>query len=138
LRLEQLETPVRAALTTGDRAAAHLQAGLNEFLRSRLTAALSEQGHAALAAFAQTMPEIDLTAQADQDLRRFLRLQTATTATSGRGLARSLAEQIETLSATTTVAELLGLDQPVRQHPLFGFEASQLRLAALLATDPAE
>ncbi len=136
LRLEQLDTPVRAALSAGDRAAAHLQAGLNELLRSRLAAALSEQGHAALAAFAQTMPEIDLTAQADQDLRSFMRHQTATAAASGRGMARSLAEQIETLSTTTTVAELLGLDQPVRQHPSFRFEASQLRLAALLATDP--
>lgn len=137
LRLEQFDMPVRAALTAGDRAAAHLQAGLNEFLRSRLTAALSEQGHAVLAAFAQTMPEIDLTAQADQDLRSFMRQQTATASATGRGMARTLAEQIETLSTTTTVADLLGLDQPVRQHPSFRFEASQLRLAALLATDPA-
>jgi hypothetical protein len=137
LRLEQLDTPVRAALSAGDRAAAHLQAGLNELLRSRLAAALREQGHAALAAFAQTMPEIDLTAQADRDLRSVMRHQTATAAASGRGMARSLAEQIETLSTTTTVAHLLGLDQPVRQHPSFRFEASQLRLYTLLATDPA-
>ncbi|CAM4080751.1 neuraminidase-like domain-containing protein [Vreelandella rituensis] len=136
LRLEQLDTPIRAALTAGDRAASHLQASLNELLREQLTAALSEQSHTTLAAFTQSMPEIDLATQADQDLRRFMRNQVITALVSDRGIAGTLSESIDTLSTTTTLGELLGLDQPVRQHPLFSFEASQLRLSAMLATDP--
>lgn len=136
LRLERLDDTVSVLLEQTGADRDYVNETLNAYLRNQLAAVLADYDHAALAAFVQSMPSVDLAADTDTDLRTFMIKQAEAALANGAVMAEPLRASIDTLSATTTIAALLGLDQPLKLHPLFTNEANRLRLRGLLDTSP--
>lgn len=136
LRLERLDDSVSGLLATTGTDRDYVNETLNAHLRSQLAAVLADYDHAALAAFVQTMPSVDLAVEAETDLRAFMTRQAEAATAAGAAMAEWLRSSIDTLSETTTIAALLELDQPLKRHRMFTAEANRLRLRGLLDTSP--
>ena len=88
---------------------------------------------------ATTLPDIDIAVQAGVSVHSFMATQIEAVLQEGDrlGIASTLKAALPALSATTTISQLLGLESPLQDHPLFDDEAKQLSLRTLLNTSPA-
>lgn len=109
---------------------------LNDNLRNRLSVTLSTHSHKELASFVRTMPDVDIAASADKNLRSWLKEQIENSAVTGAQLRKSLDNSVLSLSTTITLNDLLLLDAKVSSHPLFSSEAIRLELCARFDTIP--
>jgi hypothetical protein len=130
----QLRHTILDTLKGEDPSKTYLNQSLNDGFRRLLSTILAEKGHGALAAFAQTMPDVDLATHAETPLRTVMASQVEAMRESNPSLARLLQETVQTLSPTTTLGQLLGVDQPVDAHPLFDAESRYLKFRGLLGT----
>jgi hypothetical protein len=109
---------------------------LNEELRRVVAEMLAEQDHGPLAAFVRVMDSVDLAAEADISLRAFVEDRVEQALSKDSAMAPILLESVQALSDTTTLGQVLDLDQAIQDHPLFQIEANRLKSRALLDTSP--
>jgi hypothetical protein len=128
----------------------HLQAGgsnkaamneaLNATLRSKLSSTLAEDGHPTVAGLVQTMDAVDIAANKDVSVQSLVASQAERALKDDPGMKPAVDAAVAKLSDTTTVGDLLGLDQPLEEHPLFQpivrNEAQKVALNSLLSTAP--
>ena len=110
---------------------------LNTALKNQLSSALTENGYTVLAGLIQNMGPVDISANKDVSLRDFVANQVQSKVQNDVVLKAAVDEAINKLSTTTTVEDLLGLNMPIKDNPLFKEDAQKAALSSLLATSPA-
>src|SRR5205823_2812713 len=133
----QLDETVLDNLNTGTDSATHINDTLNMALKTTLSSALTENGYTVLAGLIQNIDPVDITANKDVPLRTFVANQVQGKAQHDVVLKTAVDEAVNKLSTTTTVGDLLGLNMPLRDNPLFKGDAQKAALSSLLATSPA-
>ncbi len=127
--------PVSAVLAdpTVDAAAkTALSSTLNTGLKTQLESASASAGYADLAQVLSTLPAVDVVADKDLSLQDFVRKTVILPADPAAKAA--VEDAIGKLSTTTTVGQLLALDQPISANPLLSGVAGHANLATLLQT----
>src|SRR5947209_14487013 len=133
----QLDKTVLDNLNTTTDSATHIKDTLNMALKTTLSSALTENGYTVLADLIQNMDPVDITANKDVPLRTFVANQVQSKMQNDVVLKTAVDEAINKLSTTTTVGDLLDLNMPLKDNPLFKEDAQKAALSALLATSPA-
>src|SRR6266566_1814026 len=96
---------------------------LNTALKNQLSSALTENGYTVLAGLIQNMGPVDISANKDVSLRDFVANQVQSKVQNDVVLKAAVDEAINKLSTTTTVEDLLGLNMPIKDNPLFKEDA---------------
>jgi len=121
-------------LKAGAPAREYINDALNSALRATLTNAATAAGETVLANLVQEIPVVDIASQSSVTLHDFVNQQVTLPADSAdKGTATAA---IAKLSTTTTVGDLLGLNTPLQDNPLFASETNKANLDALLNTSP--
>jgi Tc toxin complex TcA C-terminal TcB-binding domain/Neuraminidase-like domain/PA14 domain/Salmonella virulence plasmid 28.1kDa A protein len=119
-------------LKAGAPAQAFINDTLNNALTSSLAGAATSAGYANLATLISAVPSVDIAANKDLSIHDFVSKEIKL---PDDPTARVVAESaIAKLSATTTIGELLGLEQPVNANPLLAGLVGHVNLATLLQT----
>lgn len=108
---------------------------LTAALKAKLSAAAASINQQVLQQLVQGMTPADIGANKDLSLRAFVTKSVKLPTDPAAKQAAQTA--IAQLSDTTTVGDLLGLDMPVNQNPLFESDVAKVNLATLLGTSPA-
>ena len=90
---------------------------LNSALTSSLSAAATSAGYANLATLISAIPSVDIAADRDLPIHAFVEREVKLP--DDRTAKVAAEEAMAKLSKTTTIGELLGLDQPLNANPLF-------------------
>jgi hypothetical protein len=107
---------------------------LNAVLRATLTSSADSRGLSALENLLESLRPGDFATDQNLSLRDFV-TKYATLPTDPA--ANKAAQQaIATLSTSTTVGQLLGLNQTIAANPIFGGIVAQTNLASLMGTSP--
>lgn len=136
LRGDRIEQHVLDLLIAGPSLSAAVEPELREMLAQLVTAALPEHELSALAPLDELLAPVDIGAEQATPLRVLV-------GDRARARAGGDAETLHALQAALallperSLGELLSLDLPVRDHPLFREAAYQAALDAILATVPA-
>ncbi len=140
------ESPIRLSADTIDHSVLDTLAadGSQAIVGETLTAALKEQLVAALAEseqseiveLIQALGSEDLRANKDTPLRVLLANQAQMIAGDNPDRRAAFEAALAGLSDQTTLGEILALDLPLRDHPLFRDAANKAALDAILATTP--
>ncbi|MFL5698674.1 MAG: neuraminidase-like domain-containing protein [Ktedonobacteraceae bacterium] len=133
----QLDKTVIDNLTVGTDSVTHIKDTLNMALKTTLSSALTENGYTILAGLIQNMDPVDITANKDVPLRTFIMNQVQSKIQNDVVLKTAVDEAVSKLSTTTTVGDLLSLNMPLKDNPLFKDDAQKAALSSLLATSPA-
>jgi len=116
----------------GAPAQAFISDALNSALTSSLASAATSAGYSNLATLISAIPSVVVAADRDLSIHAFVKREVKL---PDDPTARAAAEEaIAKLSKTTTMGELLGLDQPLNTNPLFAGLVGQVNLATLLQT----
>jgi len=107
---------------------------LNAALKSTLASALTDNGSTQLAELIQAMSPVDIAANKDVSVRAFVAKQIQDKVQSDAILKKAVDEEVRKLSDKTTIGDLLGLDKPIKDHPLFQDEVQKVALSSLLST----
>ncbi len=108
---------------------------LNAALKSELTSSAMESKNGALGNLLQTLTPADLSVEQNLSLRDFVGKHTTLPTDPAANHAAQAA--ITTLSSTTTVGALLGLNRTIEGNPIFSGMVAQTNLTTLLTTSPA-
>src|SRR5262249_46224583 len=100
---------------------------LNVFLKRRLSRAFKQSGDPLLAGLVETMPVIDVAASRAQSVRALVEQQIKASLAGDTRLERRWQEAAVKLPETLTIGTLLGLDTPLKEHPLFRNSSSVYR-----------
>jgi hypothetical protein len=109
---------------------------LNTALKGKLAAAFSPGNSPTLAALIGKLGGVDIAASKDLTIRAFVANQLMPMVAKDPAAQRALDAEVAKLSSTTTVGALLGLDKPLKDHPLFRPDVFKVDLSSLLATSP--
>jgi hypothetical protein len=127
-----LNDTVLENLKAGGHAQAFISDTLNSVLTTSLANAATSAGYADLATLISAIPPVDIAASRDLSIHAFVKREVKLPDDSA---AREAAEEaIAKLSTTTTIGDLLGLDQTVSANPLLAGLVGQVNLATLLQT----
>src|SRR5258708_22095996 len=133
----QLDKTVLDNLNATTDSATHIKDTLNTALKTTLSSAFTENGYTVLAGLIQNMDPVDIAANKDVPLRAFVANQVQSKVQNDVVLRTVVDEEINKLSTMTTVGDLLDLNVPLKDHPLFKDDAQKAALSSLLATAPA-
>jgi Putative peptidoglycan binding domain len=104
---------------------AYVQETLNTALKARLSEALAGAGHPELAQLVQATGPVDIAAVKDLSLRTFVAQLIARMLPADAPTRSAIEAALATVLETTTVGDLLALDTPIKDHPLFRAAAQQ-------------
>src|SRR5438874_834952 len=124
----QLDKTVLDNLNAGTDSATYIRDTLNTALKTTLSGALTENGYTVLADLIQNMDPVDITANKDVPLRTFVANQVQSKVQNDVVLKTAVDEAINKLSTTTTVGDLLDLNLPLKDNPLFKDDAQKAAL----------
>jgi hypothetical protein len=119
-------------LKAGAPAQAFIGNTLNSALTSSLASAATSAGYANLATLISAIPSVDIAADKDLSIHDFVSKEVRLP--DGPAARAAAEEAIAKLSTTTTIGDLLGLDQKVSDNPLLAGLVGQVNLATLLQT----
>lgn len=125
---------VRDNLKPGSPAQSFISDTLNSALKAKLADAATSAGESQLASLLQAIPAVDVAASTGLSLRDFVSKEVRLPTDPNAKAAAEAA--IAKLSSRTTVGDLLGLDEPIKDHPLFQAEVRKADLSSLLSTSP--
>ena len=125
---------VLANLAAGAPAQEFLNTTLNSALRTGLAAAATSAGQPVLASLVQTIPAVDISAQSNVTVHDFVSAEVTLPTDPTAKVADQAA--IATLSTTTTIGTLLGLNTALQDNPILAAQVNRLALATMLGTTP--
>ena len=115
---------------------AYIQNNLTAALKGKLQGALNKSNSPALASLIPKLGTVDIAASKDLTVRAFVGDQVAPLVANNPALKKAVDEEVAKLSSTTTIDALLGLDKPLKDHPLFQHDVRKADLSSLVATSP--
>ncbi|GHO82383.1 Tc toxin subunit A-related protein [Dictyobacter formicarum] len=131
-----LDKSILENLTGNTDSKAFIAETLNTTLRNKLATALSARGYTVLADLISKTGPVDLAVNKDVPLRTFVTNQVQSRMPGDPTLKKAVEDAISQLSNTTTVGDLLGLNEPLTEHPEFRGEVQKVQLSAVLGTSP--
>ena len=130
-------TTVLENLKTGSPAVkATLNLSLNSALKAQLASTLTSANLPALAGLVGSMPAADIAAASNLSIQAFLKQQLASVVIKDPAIQKTVDQEIGNMATADTVGSLLGLNQPLRNHPVVGGDTAKAGIAAVLATSP--
>src|SRR2546422_2908156 len=107
---------------------AFLNDTLTAALKNTLSSALAGGSYVALAALVEKIGHVDMAANKDASVRTFVSNQVGPMVANDPTMKEAIDAEVAKLSDKTTLGTLLGLDIPLKDHPLFQAEVRKADL----------